>query len=162
MRNDGRSNLRPCHVERSRDISDFFWADIERFLDFARNDKRKSGSVHEKHADHACDECQRSDRCDTEYDQLRRIAPHLAQTLRMVMPTYRLSTQVKLKAGLFMFEKLAPMDAKTVADDGYRALMSGKTLAISGFKNWLVAESVRFAPRKMVTAISRWVAEPVK
>ena len=54
------------------------------------------------------------------------------------------------------------MDAQTVAADGYRALMSGKTLAISGFKNWLVAESVRFAPRKMVTALSRWVAEPVK
>lgn len=61
-----------------------------------------------------------------------------------------------------LFQQLAPMDAKTVAEDGYRALMSGKTLAISGFKNWLVVESVRFAPRKMVTAISRWVAEPVR
>jgi short-subunit dehydrogenase len=61
-----------------------------------------------------------------------------------------------------LFKQLAPMDAKSVAEDGYRALMAGKTLAISGFKNWLVAESVRFAPRKMVTAISRWVAEPVK
>jgi hypothetical protein len=61
-----------------------------------------------------------------------------------------------------LFRQLAPMDVKTVAEDGYRALMSGKTLAISGFKNWLVAESVRFAPRKVVTAISRWVAEPVK
>lgn len=60
-----------------------------------------------------------------------------------------------------LFKQLAPMDAKTVAEDGYRAIMAGKTLAISGFKNWLVAESVRFAPRKMVTAISRWVAEPV-
>jgi uncharacterized protein len=58
--------------------------------------------------------------------------------------------------------RLAAMDAKTVAADGYRALMAGKALAISGFKNWLVAESVRFAPRKMVTAISRWVAEPIR
>ncbi|HZE26169.1 MAG TPA: SDR family oxidoreductase [Terriglobales bacterium] len=58
-----------------------------------------------------------------------------------------------------LFKKLAPMAAKTVAEDGYRALMAGKTVAISGFKNWLVAESVRFAPRKMVTAVSRWVAE---
>jgi uncharacterized protein len=58
--------------------------------------------------------------------------------------------------------RLAAMDAKTVAEDGYRALMDGKTLAISGFKNWLVAESVRFAPRKVVTAISRWVAEPTR
>jgi short-subunit dehydrogenase len=61
-----------------------------------------------------------------------------------------------------LFKQLAPMDAKTVVDDGYRALMAGKRLAISGFKNWLVAESVRFAPRRWVTAISRWVAEPVK
>jgi uncharacterized protein len=60
-----------------------------------------------------------------------------------------------------LFKRLAPMEAKTVAKDGYRALMAGKTVAISGFKNWLVAESVRFAPRKMVTAISRWVAEKV-
>jgi short-subunit dehydrogenase len=58
--------------------------------------------------------------------------------------------------------RFAAMDAKTVAEDGYRALTASKTLAISGFKNWLVAESVRFAPRKMVTAISRWVAEPVR
>ena len=57
---------------------------------------------------------------------------------------------------------MSPMDAKTVAADGYGALMAGKTLAISGFRNWLVAESVRFAPRKVVTAISRWVAEPAK
>lgn len=61
-----------------------------------------------------------------------------------------------------LFKQLAPMDAKTVAADGYRALMAGKTLAIPGLKNWLVAESVRFAPRKWVTAISRWVAEPVR
>jgi len=51
------------------------------------------------------------------------------------------------------------MAAKTVAEDGYRALMAGKTVEISGFKNWLVAESVRLAPRKMVTAVSRWVTE---
>jgi hypothetical protein len=29
-------------------------------------------------------------------------------------------------------------------------------------QNWLTAESVRFAPRKMVTAVSRWVAEKVE
>jgi uncharacterized protein len=60
-----------------------------------------------------------------------------------------------------LFKQLAPMEAKTVAEDGYRALMAGKTLAIAGFRNWLVAESVRFAPRKVVTAVSRWVAETV-
>jgi hypothetical protein len=61
-----------------------------------------------------------------------------------------------------LFKRLAPMDAKTVAADGYGALMAGKSLAISGFKNWMVAESVRFAPRRVVTAISRWVAEKVE
>jgi short-subunit dehydrogenase len=61
-----------------------------------------------------------------------------------------------------LFQRLTPMDPKTVAADGYRALMAGKTLAISGFRNWLLAESVRFAPRKVVTAISRWVAEPTR
>jgi len=51
------------------------------------------------------------------------------------------------------------MDARTVAEDGYRALMNGKTVAISGFKNWLLAQSVRFAPRKMVAAIARRLQE---
>ncbi len=37
--------------------------------------------------------------------------------------------------------------------------MKGKTIVISGTQNWLVAESVRFAPRKMVTAVSRWISE---
>jgi len=58
-----------------------------------------------------------------------------------------------------LFKKLRPMDAKTVARDGYRGLMAEKTMVISGFRNWLVAESVRFAPRKMVTAISRKLME---
>jgi short-subunit dehydrogenase len=58
-----------------------------------------------------------------------------------------------------LFKKLRPMDAKTVARDGYRALMSGKSLVISGLRNRLIAESVRFSPRKLVTAISRKILE---
>jgi len=61
-----------------------------------------------------------------------------------------------------LFKKLRPMNAEVVARDGYRGLMAGRTIVISGVQNWLVAESVRFAPRKMVTAISRWVAEKVE
>jgi len=60
------------------------------------------------------------------------------------------------KARMF---KYAAMSAARVAEDGYCALMEGRTLAISGAQNWLVAQSTRFAPRKLVTAISRWVAE---
>jgi len=61
-----------------------------------------------------------------------------------------------------LFKKLGAMSAEKVALDGYRAVMEGRTLAISGAQNWLAAQSVRFAPRKMVTAISRWVSEKVE
>jgi len=55
--------------------------------------------------------------------------------------------------------KMGSMDARTVAEDGYRALMDGKPVVISGLKNWLVAQSVRFAPRKLATAIARATQE---
>jgi short-subunit dehydrogenase len=58
-----------------------------------------------------------------------------------------------------LFKRLGGMSSEKVALDGYRAVMEGRTLAISGAHNWLVAQSTRLAPRKMVTAISRWVAE---
>jgi short-subunit dehydrogenase len=61
-----------------------------------------------------------------------------------------------------LFKKLRPMDAKTVAHAGYRGLLKGKTMVIPGFRNWLVAESIRISPRKMVTALSRWVSERVE
>ena len=61
-----------------------------------------------------------------------------------------------------LFKSLRPMDAKTVARAGYHGLMKGKTLVIPGFRNWLVAESVRVSPRKVVTAVSRWVSERVE
>jgi len=71
-------------------------------------------------------------------------------------------TSFQTRAGVSnsrLFQQFGPMEAKTVAQDGYRALMNGKSVKISGAKNWLVAESVRFGPRKMVTAISRWATE---
>lgn len=61
-----------------------------------------------------------------------------------------------------LFKKIGPMKVETVARDGYRGLMAGKTVAISGMRNRLVAQSVRFAPRRWVTAVSRWVAEKVE
>jgi short-subunit dehydrogenase len=61
-----------------------------------------------------------------------------------------------------LFRQFGPMDARTVARDGYRGLMKGRTLVISGMKNRLLAEANRIVPRKMATAISRWVAEAKK
>ena len=58
-----------------------------------------------------------------------------------------------------LFKQFGAMRAERVARDGYRALMKGRTLAISGTQNWMVAQSTRFAPRKMITAVSRWVSE---
>lgn len=58
-----------------------------------------------------------------------------------------------------VFKQFGAMNVEKVALDGYRAVMEGKTLAISGAHNWLVAQSTRFAPRKLVTAISRWISE---
>ncbi len=60
-----------------------------------------------------------------------------------------------------MFKTLGPMTARDVARHGYRGLMKGKTVVITGWRNWLLAESVRFTPRKLVVAVSRWiVADP--
>ena len=61
-----------------------------------------------------------------------------------------------------LFKQLGGMSAEKVALDGYRAVMEGRTLSISGLHNWAVAQSTRFAPRKMVTAVSRWVAEKIE
>jgi short-subunit dehydrogenase len=55
--------------------------------------------------------------------------------------------------------KMGSMDARTVAEEGYRALIAGKPVVISGFKNWLVAQSVRLSPRRLVTAIARKTQE---
>jgi uncharacterized protein len=58
-----------------------------------------------------------------------------------------------------LFRRLRPMDAATVARDGYRAMIKGKPLAISGLRNWLLTESLRFSPRRLVTEVSRKILE---
>jgi short-subunit dehydrogenase len=55
--------------------------------------------------------------------------------------------------------KLGQMRSEEVALAGYRAMLRGRRLAIPGLKNKLVAESVRFAPRRWVTAIARSMQE---
>jgi short-subunit dehydrogenase len=54
-----------------------------------------------------------------------------------------------------LFRRTRPMDAVTVARDGYRALMKGKPLVISGIRNMVLMESLRISPRRVVTAVSR-------
>lgn len=45
--------------------------------------------------------------------------------------------------------------SKEVAEYGYAAMMKGKTVAIHGFMNWILANSVRFTPRALVVKITR-------
>jgi hypothetical protein len=47
------------------------------------------------------------------------------------------------------------MDAKTVAEVGYRGLMSGQTVVIPGLKNQLLAFSVRLFPRALLAEVVR-------
>lgn len=51
------------------------------------------------------------------------------------------------------------MDAATVAQIGYAALMKGQTIVIPGVINQILAKSVRFTPRKLVTKIVRNMQE---
>ena len=58
-----------------------------------------------------------------------------------------------------LFKRMKVMDARPIAEMGYRALMSGKALAIPGMMNKVLVQSVRFSPRGMVTKIARMMQE---
>jgi short-subunit dehydrogenase len=53
------------------------------------------------------------------------------------------------------------MDSARVARAGYLALMAGKMVVIPGLKNKILAEAVRFSPRKIATQVSRSMLENV-
>ena len=51
--------------------------------------------------------------------------------------------------------------AKVVADYGLRAMRRGQRVAIHGSANWLLAQSVRFTPRRVVTRLVAMLSKPV-
>jgi uncharacterized protein len=51
--------------------------------------------------------------------------------------------------------KLNPMSAEAVAQDAYRAMMRGKSLAIAGLVNQLQIFSIRLSPRWLVRKVTR-------
>ena len=53
----------------------------------------------------------------------------------------------------------AVMDARTVAVEGYRGLLAGKTIVIPGFRNNLLARSIGLFPRGLVTKVVRGIQE---
>ena len=50
-------------------------------------------------------------------------------------------------------------DASMVAKAGYQGMLKGKQVIIPGILNKIMALSVRFSPRKSVTAVTRWIQE---
>lgn len=52
--------------------------------------------------------------------------------------------------------------AKEVAEYGYVSMMKGKTVAIHGLMNYLMANSVRFTPRALVVKLTRKIQDKAK
>jgi short-subunit dehydrogenase len=50
--------------------------------------------------------------------------------------------------------------SEEVAAKGYRALQRGQRVYIPGGMNWIMAQSVRFTPRNMVTALVKQMSKP--
>lgn len=49
--------------------------------------------------------------------------------------------------------------ARTVAEYGYKAMMRGKTVAIHGLLNYIMANSVRFIPRALIVKVTRKIQD---
>jgi uncharacterized protein len=52
--------------------------------------------------------------------------------------------------------------SKEVAEYGHTSMMKGKTVAIHGFMNWIMANSVRFTPRALLVKITRKILDKSK
>jgi hypothetical protein len=50
--------------------------------------------------------------------------------------------------------------ADEVAAAGYRAMQRGQRVFVPGFMNWVMAQSVRFTPRNMVTMMVKQMSKP--
>jgi len=58
-----------------------------------------------------------------------------------------------------LFKIMKPVPSATVARFAYKRFRKGRLLAVPGFMNKLMITSVRFSPRKMVTAVTRKIQE---
>jgi len=54
---------------------------------------------------------------------------------------------------------LLSMDARTVAVDGYKGLIKGKPLVVSGWRNWLGTQLIRFMPRRLPMTLIKKVQQ---
>jgi short-subunit dehydrogenase len=51
------------------------------------------------------------------------------------------------------------MDARSVAVEGYRGMLAGRAIVIPGFRNRLLANGYRLAPRGLITKVVRGIQE---
>ena len=51
------------------------------------------------------------------------------------------------------------MDEAPVAKQGYQAIRRGCSVVIPGVPNKVLAQSIRFTPRALVTKLSRFISE---
>jgi short-subunit dehydrogenase len=58
-----------------------------------------------------------------------------------------------------LFSNPFVMDARSVARSGYTGMKAGKRIVIPGLFNRLLVQTVRFSPRRLVTAIARYIQE---
>jgi short-subunit dehydrogenase len=56
--------------------------------------------------------------------------------------------------------KMGAMSAAQVAREGFQAMLKGKPIAVHGFRNKLLAGSVRFSPRSVVRGIAASINKP--
>ncbi|HEX7251732.1 MAG TPA: SDR family oxidoreductase [Thermoanaerobaculia bacterium] len=74
-------------------------------------------------------------------------------------------TEFQKEAGLeetHLFRSPFVQDARSVARAGYAGLAAGKRIVIPGIANQVLAQAVRFSPRRLVTASARWFQEQKK
>ncbi|MDQ2944418.1 MAG: SDR family oxidoreductase [Acidobacteriota bacterium] len=69
--------------------------------------------------------------------------------------------QAKMEdSGLVKGKKI--MDARTVAEAGYKGIMAGKRIVIPGLMNRVIAQSVGLMPRSLITTVVRKMQEKVE
>jgi short-subunit dehydrogenase len=59
-----------------------------------------------------------------------------------------------------LFQRSGVAEAKDVALDAYKAMMSGDVLSVHGALNWIAFESLRFAPRSVARSIAASLNKP--
>ncbi|HEY6050236.1 MAG TPA: SDR family oxidoreductase [Thermoanaerobaculia bacterium] len=71
-------------------------------------------------------------------------------------------TEFQKKAGMEqtrLFRSRLVQDAKTAANAGYEGMKRGRRVVVPGLANKLLAQGVRLAPRRLLTAITRRIQE---